>query len=56
MSLEEAMAYHSQVLAEYRKEKASLAPEFRDEPPSLSTTFETVEIEVRIPQPAAPGS
>ena len=53
MSLEEAMAYHSQPLTE--EEKASLA-EFGDTPPSLSTTFETVEIEVPLPQPAAPGS
>ena len=53
MSLEEAMAYHCQVLAEYEKNPP---PEFRDAPPTLSTTFETVEIEVRIPQPAAPGS
>ena len=52
MSLEEAMAYHSQPLTE--EEKASLA-EFGDEPPSLSTTFETVEIEVPLLQPAASG-
>ena len=52
MSLEEAMAYHSQPLT--GEEKASLA-EFGDEPPSLSTTFETVEIEVALPQPAASG-
>ena len=53
MSLEEAMVYHSQPLTE--EEKASLA-EFADDAPILSTTFERVEIEVRLPQPAAPGS
>ena len=53
MSLEEAMAYHSQPLTE--EEKASLA-EFGDEGPVLSTTFERVEIEVAVPQPAAGGS
>ncbi len=52
MSLEEAMAYHSQPLTE--EEKASLA-EFGDEPPTLSTTFGTVEVEVALPQPAASG-
>lgn len=52
MSLEEAMAYHSQPLTD--EEKASLA-EFGDETPTLSTTFEPVEIEVRLPQPAASG-
>ena len=54
MSLEEAMAYHCQVLPEYEEENPSLA-EFGDEPPSLSTTFETVEVEVALPQPAASG-
>lgn len=53
MSLEEAMAYHSQPLTE--EEKASLA-EFGDDVPVLSTTFEKVEIEVAVPQPAAGGS
>ena len=37
MSLEEAMAYHSQPLAEYG-----------DPVPVLSTTFETVEVEVPV--------
>ena len=41
MSLEEAMAHHSQPLTE--EEKASLA-EFGDDVPVLSTTFEKVEI------------
>ena len=52
MSLEEAMAYHCQVLAEYEKNPPL---EFRDAPPTLSTTFETVEVEVALPQPAASG-
>ena len=45
MSLEEAMAYHSQPLAEY--EIKSLA-EYGDPVPVLSTTFETVEAEVDV--------
>ena len=53
MSLEDAMAYHCQPLTE--EEKASLA-EFGDEPPAMSTTFERVEVEVAVPQPAASGS
>ena len=53
MSLEDAMAYHCKVLAEFEENPP---PEFGDETPTLSTTFEPVEIEVRLPQPAAPGS
>ena len=53
MSMEEAMAYHCQPLTE--EEKSSLA-EFGDDVPVLSTTFEKVEIEVAVPQPAAGGS
>ena len=53
MSLEDAMAYHCQPLTE--EEKSTLA-EFGDEVPVLSTTFEKVEIEVAVPQPATGGS
>ncbi len=49
MSLEEAMAYHSEPLEEYVIE--SLA-EYGDAAPALSTTFEMVEIEVELPQAA----
>ena len=52
MSLEEAMIYHCQILAEYEKNPP---PEFRDAPPTVSTTFETVEVEVALPQPATSG-
>ncbi len=53
MSIEDAMAYHCQVLAEFDENPP---PEFDDDVPVLSTTFEKVEIEVAVPQPATGGS
>ncbi len=47
MSLEEAIAYHCQVIADCRAE----SPTDDDEPPSLSTTFEMVEVQVESPSP-----
>ena len=49
MSLEEAIAYHSEPLEEYVIE--SLA-EYGAAAPTLSTTFQMVEIEVELPQAA----
>ena len=42
MSLEDAIAYHSQVLADHRKE----TPTDDDEPSTMSTTFAPIEVEV----------
>ena len=49
MSVEEAIAYHSEPLEEYVIE--SLA-EYGAAAPTLSTTFQMVEIEVELPQAA----
>ena len=50
MSLEDAMAHHCQVLADYREEATS---DDSDWPPSLSVTFAPIEVEVPSPQPVA---
>ena len=52
MSIDDAIAYHSQALSEAEEE---LLAEYGDVPPSLSTRFELVEIEVPAPQ-AVPAS
>jgi predicted RNase H-like HicB family nuclease len=49
-SIEEAIAYHSEALDEY--DARDLA-EYGDDPPTLSTRFEMVEIEVEVPAPRA---
>ena len=49
MSLEDAIAYHSQVLTDHRKE----TPIDDDEPSTMSTTFAPIEVEVPAPQPVA---
>ena len=50
MSIEGAIAYHSDALSEAEEE---LLAEFGDAPPKLSTQFELVEIEVPALQPEA---
>lgn len=47
MSLEEAMAYHCKIIAECQAQTP-----INDDPDSLSTTVEMVEIEVQLPTPA----
>ncbi|MCY3918280.1 MAG: type II toxin-antitoxin system HicB family antitoxin [Chloroflexi bacterium] len=49
-TIEEAIAYHSDALAEY--DEHDLA-EYGDDPPTLSTRFELVEVEVEVPAPRA---
>ncbi len=46
MSVEEAMAYHSASLTEHAEEILST---FADGPPTLTTTFGTVDVEVSVP-------
>ena len=48
MSFEEAMVYHSEPLTE--EELASLT-EFEDEFPTISVTFQEIEVEISIPSP-----
>ncbi len=48
MSIDDAIAYHSQALSEAEEE---LLAGYGDAPPSLSTRFELVEIEVPALQP-----
>ena len=50
MSIDDAIAYHSQALSDAGEE---LPAEYRTAPPTLSTRFELVEIEVPAPQPEA---
>ena len=52
MSIEEAIAYHSQALAECEEEALA---EYGDPVPMISTTFQMVEIEVSAPQAAKAG-
>lgn len=47
MSLDEAIAYHNGVLAEA---DATVLAEYCDAPPTLSTRFEKVEIEIADPR------
>ena len=49
MSVEEAMAYHSAALTEHAEEVVSA---FADAPPTLTTTFGTVDVEVSVPAAA----
>ena len=51
MSIDDAIAYHSQALSEDVIEE--LLAEYGDAPPTLSTRFELVEIEVPALQPEA---
>ena len=46
MSVEEAMAYHSAALTEHAEE---IERTFADAPPTLTTTFGTVDVEVSVP-------
>ena len=50
MSIDDAIAYHSQALSDAGED---LAAEYGDAPPALSTRFELVEIEVPTLQPEA---
>ena len=50
MSIDDAIAYHSQALSDADEE---LLAEYGDAPPTLSTRFELVEIEVPALQPEA---
>ena len=52
MSVEEAMAYHSHVLTEYQRQ---ILAEYGDAGPTISTTFQMVEIEVAVPDAARAG-
>ena len=52
MSLEEAEAYHNQVIAEY--DKGSLA-KFGSDDPDLPTRFGMIEVEIRMPRVARVG-
>ena len=52
MSIEEAIAHHSEALAECDKEPIA---EYGDPVPTISTTFQMVEIEVAAPQAAKAG-
>ena len=52
MSVEEAMAHHCQPLTE--REKETLA-EYGESGPTISTTFQVVEIEVAVPDAARAG-
>ena len=52
MSIDDAIAYHSRALSDAEQE---LLAEYGDAPPTLSTRFELVEIEVTVPQ-AMPAS
>ncbi len=49
MSLEEAIAYHCQVIADCRAE----SPAYDDDSCTLSATFAPIEVEVPAPQPVA---
>ena len=49
-SIEEAIAYHSEALAEYDEQDMV---EYGDDIPTLSTRFEWVEVEVEAPAPQA---
>ena len=49
MSIDEAIAYHSQALEESALNSYA---EYGDPVPSISTTFQMVEVEIAIPQPA----
>ena len=52
MSIEQAIAHHSQALAECEKEALA---EYGNPVPMISTTFQMVEIEVAAPQAAKTG-
>jgi predicted RNase H-like HicB family nuclease len=52
MSIDDAIAHYSQVLAEF---DADLPAEYRAAPPTISTTFSSVEIEVPVPQEVSAG-
>ena len=53
MSVEEAMTFHSNALAEYAEE---IRAEFADALPTLATTFAPVEVEVTVPVRLASGA
>ena len=48
MSIQDAIAHHTEALAEYRRQEPDEADALM-----LSTTFELAEVEVRAPQPVA---
>ena len=52
MSIEDAIAYHSEPLEEYALKSYA---EFGEPVPSLSTTFQMVEVEIRTPRAARAG-
>ena len=52
MSIEDAIAYHSEPLEEYALKSYA---EFGEPVPSLSTTFQMVEVEVAAPRAAKAG-
>ena len=52
MSIEEAIAHHSEALEEYALKSYA---EFGEPVPSLSTTFQMVEVEIRTPRAARAG-
>ena len=52
MSVEEAMAHHCQPLTD--REKETLA-EYGESGPTISTTFQVVEVEVAVPDAARAG-
>ena len=52
LSIEEAIAYHSNALAEG---DATLSSEYGDPVPTISTTFQLLDIEIGVPQ-TAPAS
>ena len=49
-SIEEAIAYHHEALDEYDAQDMA---DYGDGPPTLSTRFEWVEVEVEVPAPRA---
>ena len=49
MSLKDAIAHHCQVIADCLPE----SPADTDDPPSLSTTFEMIEVQVDAPSPVS---
>lgn len=53
MSMEEAMAYHCQALTEFEEETLA---EYGDAPPTLSTTFGMLEVEVNLTPATAADS
>ena len=52
LSLEEAMAYHSEPLSE---DELSTLAKFEDDSPALSVTFKEIEVEVAISSPVTTG-